>query len=349
MPADAQVLTHGSDQLPAVEVASYNCEIKDDDGEFIGDRASKSVFADNLERWRESLRALDLDPFGEQDTEGIPKKDLEAVLRDGEPEAAGVVQGAIEDFAQEFAAVTRRLLQVKAWRATERIVVGGGFRWGRIGERAIGRASVILKSEGVETQILPIRNHPDEAGLIGAVHLAPSWIFESREAILAVDIGGTNIRAGIVCPSLRKAADLSKACVWKSELWRHGDEEKIKRDEAVERLIQMLNDLIARAGRKGLTLAPFIGVGCPGKIDPDGSIERGAQNLPGNWESSRFNLPQALREAIPTIDDHETVVVMHNDAVVQGLSEVPFMQDVKEWAVLTIGTGLGNARFTNRT
>ena len=39
---------------------------------------------------------------------------------------------------------------------------------------------------------------------------------------------------------------------------------------------------------------------------------------------------------------------MHNDAVVQGLSEVPFMRDVKRWGVLTIGTGLGNARFTNR-
>ncbi|TMJ60220.1 MAG: ROK family protein, partial [Alphaproteobacteria bacterium] len=34
--------------------------------------------------------------------------------------------------------------------------------------------------------------------------------------------------------------------------------------------------------------------------------------------------------------------------VVQGLSEVPFMQDVERWGVLTIGTGLGNARFTNR-
>jgi len=39
---------------------------------------------------------------------------------------------------------------------------------------------------------------------------------------------------------------------------------------------------------------------------------------------------------------------MHNDAVVQGLSEIPFMQDVKRWGALTIGTGLGNARFTNR-
>lgn len=39
---------------------------------------------------------------------------------------------------------------------------------------------------------------------------------------------------------------------------------------------------------------------------------------------------------------------MHNDGVAQGLSEVPFMQDVERWGVLTIGTGLGNARFSNR-
>jgi hypothetical protein len=30
------------------------------------------------------------------------------------------------------------------------------------------------------------------------------------------------------------------------------------------------------------------------------------------------------------------------------LSEVPFMRDVERWGVLTMGTGLGNARFTNR-
>jgi len=36
------------------------------------------------------------------------------------------------------------------------------------------------------------------------------------------------------------------------------------------------------------------------------------------------------------------------DGVVQGLSEVPFMQDVDHWGVVTIGTSLGNARFTNR-
>jgi hypothetical protein len=40
-------------------------------------------------------------------------------------------------------------------------------------------------------------------------------------------------------------------------------------------------------------------------------------------------------------------VRLHNDAVVQGLSELPFMQGVKRWAVLTVGTGLGNASYVN--
>ena len=55
---------------------------------------------------------------------------------------------------------------------------------------------------------MPVRNDPDEAGLIGAAHLAPKWLFKAHDAILAVDIGGTNIRAGVVELNLKKAADL---------------------------------------------------------------------------------------------------------------------------------------------
>lgn len=118
---------------------------------------------------------------------------------------------------------------------------------------------------------------------------------------------------------------------------------------APSRAFDMLRAMIKRAGRQGLQLAPFIGVGCPGLIREDGSIEKGGQNLPGNWEHQSFHLPRLLRDAIPDIGGHETVVTMHNDAVVQGLSEAPFMRDVERWGVMTIGTGLGNARFTNRT
>jgi ROK family len=261
--------------------------------------------------------------------------------------AAALVIGAIEEFAQELAYVTQRFLKTKAWDDTERIVVGGGFRESRVGEIAIARADIILKGEGFKVDLVPIRFHPDKAGLIGCLHLAPSWIFEAHDSILAVDIGGTNIRCGVVETRSKKAPDLSKASVWESELWRHADDEPT-REAAVKRLVKMLKGLITAAETEGLKLAPFIGIACPGVINDDGSIEKGAQNLPGNWESSKFNLPITLIEAIPEIGEHDTAVLMHNDGVVQGLSEVPFMQDIEHWGVLTIGTGLGNARFTNR-
>ena len=226
-------------------------------------------------------------------------------------------------------------------------MVGGGFRDSRLGELAISRTEIILKDEDFKIEMLPIRHHPDDAGLIGALHLAPSWIFEGHDTILAVDIGGTNIRCGVVETRRKKSADLSKANVWKSEIWRHADDEP-SREEAVKRLVKMLKDLTTKADKEGFKLAPFIGIACPGVIKRDGSIEKGAQNLPGNWESSKFNLAANLVEAIPQIGEHDTTIVMHNDGVVQGLSEIPFMQDVDRWGVLTIGTGLGNARFTNR-
>jgi hypothetical protein len=73
--------------------------------------------------------------------------------------------------------------------------------------------------------------------------------------------------------------------------------------------------------------------------------------LPAVAAHGAMRLPSifpALHALIPDIDGEETAIVMHNDAVVQGLSEVPRMADIEHWGVLTIGTGLGNARFTNR-
>src|SRR6516165_6609587 len=94
----------------------------------------------------------------------------------------------------------------------------------------------------------------------------------------------------VVCLKLEDADDLSKADVGQFELWRHGDE-KPSRQEAIDGLIGMLKRLIKAAKKDKLELAPFLGVACPGKIDPDGRIEAGGQNLPGNWERSGFNLP----------------------------------------------------------
>ena len=314
----APLLTHGAEQLSLVTVDTYNAELRSADG-FIGDRASKRAFQTILEEWRERLRKVGEDPLGESPSELLSKKQLDKLLADGDAEAAGVIHGAIEEFSQEFAAVIRRFLRLKCWKDAERIVVGGGLRQSRIGELAIGRTAVLLKGDGHEIELKPIRHEPDHAGLIGSIHLVPSWILAGHDSILAVDIGGSNIRVGVVELRMKNNPDFPNASVGRFELWRHTDD-KPKREDAVARLIEMLEDLIKGADKDGLKLAPFIGIGCPGVIEADGSIDRGGQNLPGNWEHKSFNLPQLLRAAIPRIGDHDTVIVMHNDAVVQGLS-----------------------------
>ena len=147
---------HGSSRLPAVEVTSYNIETRDDDG-FIGDRANKGAFREILDDLRKKVSTDGDDPFGDIATDEIPKKKLEEILNNGDAEAAGLLHGALEDYAKELATVVRRFLKLKAWRETERLVVGGGFRAGRIGELAIGRTAVLLKANDVDLDVVPIR------------------------------------------------------------------------------------------------------------------------------------------------------------------------------------------------
>ena len=339
--------THGAATLPSVTVDSYNLELEDSDG-FIGDKARRDAFREALEDWRQRHRqAVGEDPLGDTKTADISKKQLDELLASGSVEAAGIILSAIEDYAQALYTVLKRFLRNKAWAETEAIVFGGGFRGSRIGELAIGRAGALLKADEIAVDLELIAHHPDEAGLIGAAHLLPAWMLDGYDGILAVDVGGTNIRAGIVELRLGKAKDLASARVTESHLWRHADE-KVSRTETIEHLTDLIQSLLKTAKKEKLSLAPVLGIGCPGIIEPDGSIARGAQNLPGNWESSRFNFPVAITENIPKIGDHETMVVMHNDAVVQGLSHLPLAQKRKHWGVLTIGTGLGNARFSTR-
>ena len=172
-------IQHGGILLPAVEVVSYNVELKDDEG-FIGDRASKGAFREFIENWRTPMRDIGQDPFGEEATAKIAKKRLDALLASGDAEAAGVIQSAIELFAQELAIVIRRFLKLKAWKDAERLVIGGGFSGSRTGELAIGRASVLLKTDKIKAETCIIRNDPDEAG-VGTAHLVPPWMLEAHD------------------------------------------------------------------------------------------------------------------------------------------------------------------------
>jgi hypothetical protein len=336
-------LAHGASELEGVRVDSYNAEIRDQEG-FIGDRASGRAFGSILENWRERMRKASGDPLDGEPNGKVSRSSLDELLLHGDVEPAGLVLSAVEEFAQELNTVCQRLLQLGSWRRTEAIIVGGGFRGSRIGELAIGRASVLLKAEGLNVSLRPIHHDPDLAGLLGSAWLLPHRMMKDHDGILGVDIGGSTIRAGLVVLTWRGGA-LSEAQVAAANSWPYRDAEP-GRDETAVRLIDMLRGLISQAEQQQFRLAPLIGIGCPGLINSDGTIARGGQNLPGNWEAPRFNLPRLIQASQPMIDHQPIRVLLHNDAVVQGLSELPYMAETKHWGVLTIGTGLGNPHFS---
>ena len=70
---------HGATRLPSVDVDSFNIELKDDDG-FLGDRASKGAFRKIFDRWRKPLKKSGEDPFGDEPSDQISKKVLDAIL-----------------------------------------------------------------------------------------------------------------------------------------------------------------------------------------------------------------------------------------------------------------------------
>lgn len=345
----SEFAANGTMLLPQVKIESYSLELRDEEG-FVGDQASQTAFRELLERWRQRLRARrGKDPLGKTPSKAITKSELDEHIRPrrDKDEASDLVHAAIEEFSVELVDVIRRYLRQKSWRKVERIVLGGGFPGSGVGEQALLQAGTLLHLTGSPVQLARLSHEVDDGGLIGWVHLAPSVLIEDYDAILAVDIGGTNVRCGIVQTRRSKAPDLSRARVVRRHKWRHADD-KPPRQLLVQGIADMLHELIAHARRKEMALAPFVGIACPGLIREDGSIARGAQNMPGDWTSENFHLPSELAKHLPLVGKRHVLALMHNDAVVQGLSELPFMQDVKHWGVLTIGTGLGNASYTNR-
>ena len=186
------IARHGATRLPSVDVDSFNIELKDDDG-FLGDRASKGAFQRILDGLRKPLQKNGDDPLGKKATDEIGKSALADALVGDDIAAAALVHGAIEDFAQELAYVTRRFLKSKAWADTECIVVGGGFRQSRVGEMAIARTNLLLKAEGIEIDLVPIRFHPDEAGLLGCLPQGGELI-GGLDAVALVLAGGGAFR-----------------------------------------------------------------------------------------------------------------------------------------------------------
>jgi len=333
---------HGARHLPGLTLGAYNLPLCDPDGDgFLGDRASQAAFRERLDAQRREART-GTDPFGDAPSVTLAADAIDHVLLGGDVDASHLVHAAIEHFVADFAEVVEGFLASDAWQGVRHIALGGGFPGTQAGGLAVRRARREIERRGLGVRLDALEHDPDDAALLGWVHLLPEPM-RGFEAYLAVDLGGTNVRCGLVQSHLRDAPDGAHADVAERLQWRHA-EDAPRRDEAVLRMAGMLNGLAAQARTLGLRLAPFVGIACPGAIDADGSIATGAQNLPGHWEAP-FHLPRALAPLLDAIDGVAPQVVLHNDAVVQGLSAWPRLREVERWAVLTLGTGLGNAVY----
>lgn len=336
---------HAAVHLPGLDIDRYSLPLPDPEGEgFLGDRASQTAFRSLIDRARE--HHLDgRDPFGRTPSRQLGKDEIDLVLVGGNPDAAHALHLAVEEYARQLCYVVQMFLAQADWAGVQRIVIGGGFPEHEAGALAMRRAMCLLELADTGVDLLPLRHDPDEGGLLGWSPLLPAAA-RRYDAFLAVDVGGTKLRCGIVEHRLGRDASGGRGRVVESLVWRHADDGP-NREQAVQRMAAMLNALSAFARTLGLKLAPFVGIACPGTVEADGTLSAGAQNLPGNWERP-FNLPQALAVHLDPVAGHVPAVVMHNDAVVQGLSELDRMADARRWAILTIGTGLGNATYTRR-
>lgn len=334
---------HGSRWLPGLSITGYSLVLNDAEG-LVGDRASQTAFRDILARWHYALAREGEGALGDVDVESMSKQDLDDLAAHGDTDAKRAIALAVQEFAQELSAVVSRFASHPSWQAVRRVAVGGGFKESRLGRFALQLAERRLGEQGLAIGLQALRHHADDAGLVGWVHALPTTPLRVGKRFLAVDLGGTNVRCGIVqvVPGEDFAAlDATVLCHRK---WRHAEDDPAQKT-LLEGMGSMLLELAHEGAAQGWVLEPWIGVGCPGVIEPDGTISSGAQNLPGDWERPAFHLPSLLGSHVGALSGLRCRVVMHNDAVIQGLSEWPSMRAEGVWAVLTIGTGLGNASF----
>ncbi len=339
-------MEHGRCRLPLVEIVSYSLPLREGD-DFLGDLASGSEFRRILSHERKKVPTDGEPPFGWQRTKEIEGDDLEAALtaRDDEAEAV-VLERALKRFTDRFASVLLRFLETATWKGTQRIVCGGGLMEGEVGADLLRRAQERMRQSHPNLEMQRLHHPPDVAGMVGWAYAAPREVLGGGDGFVAVDIGGTNVRWGIVRID-RSPPERDKLTVEHYEKWCHADEE-VDRERMVERIAEGAKAMFAIAASDGVRLAPFVGLSCPGVVRPQGRLASGGQNLPGDWSEDGFDLPREVAARLEPVSGQAPLVMLHNDAVIQALSDLPRMRDVERWTAVTLGTGLGNCSFENR-
>ncbi len=181
-------IAHAAHRLPSVIVDHYNIELKDGDG-FIGD-GSRRLRSGRC--WKRAARPC-------APSVPIPWATRRAAISRSAASTTCCwprIPSPLEPYGapsrpsrRNSPAWFRSSCARRAGRAPRPSPSAAASATAARGCLAIGRAAYLLRAQGLDITLEPIRHHPDEGGLIGAVHLAPAWIFSGYDSLLAVDIG----------------------------------------------------------------------------------------------------------------------------------------------------------------
>jgi glucokinase len=143
--------------------------------------------------------------------------------------------------------------------------------------------------------------------------------------VLAVDLGGTQIRAALCTPDgqiLRRIAHPTQA--WEGQ------------EAVIERLLDAIGEALQGAA---VDEVAGIGIGAPGPLNPVSGIVLDAPNLPG-WCNVPLRSRVSARFGRPTF--------LGNDANLAGLAEATYgaARGVADVVYLTISTGIGSGIVT---
>lgn len=151
---------------------------------------------------------------------------------------------------------------------------------------------------------------------------------ETRSCCIGIDLGGTNIKAGVVDAGNRLLATVQQP-TGAERPWQ----------QVAAAMAETAKAALEKAGRS-LTECTFVGVGCPGTIDPERGVVLYSNNIA--WE----NVPLAaeLSRQLGGLP-----VRLSNDANCAALGEAVAgaAKGVKNVILLTLGTGVGGGIVWN--
>jgi len=141
---------------------------------------------------------------------------------------------------------------------------------------------------------------------------------------VAVDLGGTNIKAAIV--------DKDKGIIEQTSLLTHAN---LGRDHLLDRIGSTISDLASRHEVIG------VGMGLPGMVNAEQTIVRNPPNLPGWGE---------VHAAKEISDRTGLLCKIENDANIAALGSLHFGagKQFDNFIIITLGTGVGGGIILNR-